>query len=229
MSWQLSSSFVLAAVGDVLLLHPVSSHMIDAASSRLRELLREADVTFGNCEVNGFDGESSGAIPQAESGGLWLNAGADGIADLEALGFTLMSRANNHSLDFGTAGMDATSRLLARHAIAHAGTGPHLAGARAPVYITTRAGRTALISATDSTPTFARAGRARPDMIGRPGVNAIRASPVKTVDGVTFEALVKALEVARAQQCHLGQVADDGQAIRGLGPLNRKGERLDHD
>jgi poly-gamma-glutamate synthesis protein (capsule biosynthesis protein) len=222
-----SGPFAVAAVGDAMLLHPIAASMTDPASAAVLEILRTADVAVGNCEVSGFDERLPAAIPQAESGGLWLNAGPQSLEDLRACGFTMMSRANNHAFDFGAGGMAETDRLLTRHRIAHAGTGATLAAARAPAYQTTRAGRIALVSATDTAPSLAMAGDARRDMVGRPGVNLIRAASERGVDARTFEALVAALDVAREQGCDLGEMVDDGRTILGLGTPIHKGEQAE--
>jgi poly-gamma-glutamate synthesis protein (capsule biosynthesis protein) len=216
--------FTVAAVGDVMLLHPVAASMADPASAAVVRALRDADVAVGNCEISGFDTLTAGPAPQSEAGGFWLNAGPEGIEDLRALGFTMMSRANNHALDFGVGGMAETDRLLAQHQIAYAGTGANLAAARAPAYRTTSAGRVALVSATDTAPGFAMAGDARRDMAGRAGVNRIRTERQRIVDAQTFDALAGALEIAGRQGCELGWVADEGQAIQGMGPTIRKGD-----
>jgi poly-gamma-glutamate synthesis protein (capsule biosynthesis protein) len=222
----MSESFALAVVGDLMLLHPVSAYMTDPPAAALLDLIRGADVAIANCEVSGFDLTPSPA-PQYDVGAPWLNAGADGIADIAALGFTMVSRANNHACDFGVAGLEETNRLLTRHRIAHAGTGSTLGAARAAAYATTPAGRTALISATDFAPKSAIAGQPQADMVGRAGVNPLRATRVKIVAPAVFQTLAAAMTMAHDDGLDLGQIAEDGCAIRGLGPLIRQGDHAE--
>jgi poly-gamma-glutamate capsule biosynthesis protein CapA/YwtB (metallophosphatase superfamily) len=210
-------------VGDLLLLHPISAQMVDPSSAGVLERIQRADGAIANFEVSAFDRAAFDFIPQSESGGLWLNAGPDGVADTKALGFAMVSRANNHATDFGTLGMEETDRLLDRHQIIHAGTGAHLGEARAPAYLTTRSGRIALISATCTFTRLSMAAYARLDMRGRPGVNYIRSRRVKVVDAITFNTLVTALHVARERGAEIGQFSYNPDTIRRLGADIEKG------
>lgn len=219
-----STPFVVSAVGDIVLLHPIVAAMRDAASSAAMALLRDADAAIGNCEFTAF-AAADAPTAQAESGGLWLHTGSNAIADLAALGFTMVSRANNHACDFGADGMAQTDRLLSDRHIGHAGTGPTLAAARAPAIVPAGPGRLALVSATDTAPRHSVAGMARADVGGRPGVNAIRAGMAKIVDPTTFGVLEMAVQAAAAQGYTLGHLAPDGRTIHGLGAPMRSGDR----
>jgi poly-gamma-glutamate capsule biosynthesis protein CapA/YwtB (metallophosphatase superfamily) len=222
----MSTPFIVSLVGDIVLLRPIAASMVDAASAAVLSLLRDSDVAIGNCEVSAWASTTSdGPSPQAESGGVWLNAGPEAIEDLAALGFTMMSRANNHTGDFGVGGMEETDRLLSHVHIGHAGTGPTLAAARAPAIVQARAGRVGLVSATDTAPTHSVASHARADIKGRAGVNAIRTDMMTIVDATTFGVLEMAVQTSAAQGHPLGRIAPDGQTIRGLGAPIRRGER----
>jgi poly-gamma-glutamate capsule biosynthesis protein CapA/YwtB (metallophosphatase superfamily) len=199
--------------------------MTDPDSKAVLDLLSSADVTIANCEFSAFDTAAMDPIPQAESGGLWLNAGVDGLADLARLGIRMVSRANNHAADFGVGGMEETDRLLDVHQITHAGTGAHLGAARAPAYLTTSSGRVALISATCTFTPMSAAAYARPDMRGRPGVNAIRSRVVRVVDATTFTALQVLLGLANERGIYLGRATADSGTLRWLGQVVEKGSR----
>jgi poly-gamma-glutamate synthesis protein (capsule biosynthesis protein) len=90
------------------------------------------------------------------------------------MGVDLVSTASNHSLDYSYGGLRSTLGALDAVGLPHAGTGVDLAAARAPAFADTAAARVALVSATSSFPAFARAGAARPDAPGRPGVSPLR-------------------------------------------------------
>jgi poly-gamma-glutamate synthesis protein (capsule biosynthesis protein) len=94
--------------------------------------------------------------------------------ELRWMGVNLVSTASNHALDYSYGGLRSTTEALDAVGLAHAGTGADLAAARAPAFADTAAGRVALVSATSSFPAFARAGAARTDAPGRPGVNPLR-------------------------------------------------------
>ena len=97
------------------------------------------------------------------------------VADeLRRLGVDLVSTASNHAMDYSYGGLFSTIDALDAAGIPHAGTGGDLAAARAPAFVDAAAGRVALVSATSSFPPFARAGAARWDSQGRPGVNPMR-------------------------------------------------------
>src|SRR5439155_15655382 len=91
------------------------------------------------------------------------------------------SVANNHSGDYGIEGMRLTSKYLNDAGIMNAGTGENLAIAREPRYIETAKARISLIALTSTFPTHSMAGRARPDVHGRPGVSFLRHSTVNVV------------------------------------------------
>ncbi|MFF0159145.1 CapA family protein [Streptomyces sp. NPDC005263] len=165
--------FTLASVGD-LVLDDALAPLLETRSPGLLELLRSADVTFGNFESTAVDLTEFDGWPEAESGGSWLISTPRVAADLRRIGFDLMARANNHTTDWGVAGMRATDRLLAEAGIVHAGTGDTLAEARSPRFLTTPAGRVSLVSAASRFETMSRAADPLGRVPGRPGVNALR-------------------------------------------------------
>jgi hypothetical protein len=139
----------------------------------LRELLRGADVTFGNFEMTLPDP----GMPPAPTGSCGdLNNAAEGPipADLHWAGFKIMSLANNHSLDFGIAGMRATARKIAQAGIAHAGTGENLADARAPAYHDSPHGRCALVACAATFRPWSLASDGNGEIPGRPGLDPLR-------------------------------------------------------
>ncbi|MFJ9631857.1 CapA family protein [Streptomyces sp. NPDC101175] len=167
--------FTLAAVGD-LVLDDALAPLLEARSPRMLELLRSADVAFGNFESTAVDPASFGGWPEAESGGSWLISTPRVPADLRRIGFDMVARANNHTTDWGVAGMRATDRLLTEAGIVHAGTGDTLADARAPRFLTTPAGRVSLVSVASRFEAMSRAADPLGRVPGRPGVNALRAT-----------------------------------------------------
>jgi poly-gamma-glutamate synthesis protein (capsule biosynthesis protein) len=165
--------FTLATVGDCIVARPVRA-ADDSPLGSLSRLLRGADVAFGNFEGSAFDLTTFDGSPQAEFGGQWLLGSPAVVASLKAFGFEIMSRANNHTTDWGVEGMRATDRLLDRAGIVHAGTGATLSAARAPRYVESPKGRVALVAMASSFTALSRAMDALGEAPARPGVDALR-------------------------------------------------------
>jgi len=157
----------------------------------LVEIIRGADVAFTNLEVLLHDYEG---YPAAECGGTYTRAAPEIIEDLKWMGFDIVSTANNHSLDYMYGGLMATLEHLDAAGVPHAGTGLNLAEARQPAYLETARGRVALIAAASTFASFGRAGAARRDLHGRPGLNPLRYETSYVVGGETLEALKRAAD-----------------------------------
>jgi poly-gamma-glutamate synthesis protein (capsule biosynthesis protein) len=65
---------------------------------------------------------------------------------LRNAGFTVVSLANNHTLDFGAEGLAETIEALDAVGIAHVGAGPSLKDARKPVFVEAAGTRIALLA-----------------------------------------------------------------------------------
>ncbi len=156
------------------------------------EVIRDADVAFTNLEVLFHD--YTEGYPAAHSGGTWMAAKPFIAGELVWAGFDLVSRANNHTMDYGAGGLRATTRALDAVGLVHAGAGENLARARAPAYVETAGGRLALISVASTFSDEDRAGPQRADIRGRPGLSPLR---YRTTYVVSREALAKLREVAQ--------------------------------
>jgi len=139
-------------------------------------------------DLREFDG-----YPAAEAGGNWVVGPPKAADELKWMGFSLFSRPNNHTTDFGIEGMRATDRELAARGLTFAGTGNTMGEVRAAAYRQTPRGRVALISVASTFMPMSRAGAARNDFKGRPGMNALRTDLVYQVDRETL-ALVRDLQ-----------------------------------
>ena len=205
-------SFTLAATGDALITRRISPYQEPEFLDMLK-LIRSADVAFTNLEMLLHRWEG---FPAAESGGTYCVADPVIADELVWAGFHMVSRANNHSLDWSEGGLTATSRECDRVGLAHAGVGPNLSQARSPAYLDFAKGTAALLSASSTFASFGRAGNQRPDLPGRPGLNPLR---YETTYTVTPEQLaeVKAiagtvgLEAMRQKRVAMGwESADSG-------------------
>lgn len=183
----MNEKLTLTLTGDSFIATKMSIYREDEFL-KLIETIRNSHVAFTNLEVliNDFKG-----IPAAQSGGTYAATESYIADELKWMGFNMVSRANNHAMDYKVEGMIETTRNLDRVGIVHAGVGMNLGEARSPAYMETSWGRIALISAASTFPAEARAGASRPDLQGRPGVNPLRYSVTYTVPKEVFETLIK--------------------------------------
>lgn len=202
-------SITIALTGDAIITRQLSVYE-EPAFLRMIDRLREATVAFTNLEVLFHDFEPE-IFPAAQSGGTYMRAHPAIAQELAWAGFDMVSRANNHTMDYDVGGMRATTDAVETAGLAHAGAGENLAEARAPAYVETRAGRVALISAASTFPTSMRAGHQRKDVRGRPGLSPIRYS----TEHVVPEASLQTLRTLRDELGLRG--SDDGNRVRVLG------------
>ncbi|HSH74275.1 MAG TPA: CapA family protein, partial [Longimicrobiales bacterium] len=96
---ELSSSvddgFTIAVVGDVIIAHSLEHMMSNPRFAEVVELLRGADVATGNLETQIIDGRS---FVGARGGGTH-GAEPESAEWLEAMGFDILARPNNHAND----------------------------------------------------------------------------------------------------------------------------------
>ncbi|MFK4380930.1 CapA family protein [Bradyrhizobium sp. USDA 223] len=168
-----ADGFTMVAVGDLLVTRPLTKGR-HPGFAEIIEILHDADVTFGNIETSIFDIRSFKGSPQAEHGGAYVISLPELGPDLKAMGFKVVSRANNHSLDWGLEGMRETSRVLDQNGIVHAGAGENLAQAGAARFLETVRGRVALVSFASTYTPLSRAADPASEAPGRPGINVLR-------------------------------------------------------
>jgi hypothetical protein len=133
---KMSGTYVVAAVGDVLMQEPMGKMI----SPQLRKVLREADTTVGNMEFYLVDRRT-----WAGSYGFENNwAPKELAADLADLGFDLMAPGEGQG---GEAGMRESIKYLDDVGIKLAGYGPNLSIARQPAFQHLEKGTVAMVSA----------------------------------------------------------------------------------
>jgi poly-gamma-glutamate synthesis protein (capsule biosynthesis protein) len=159
---------------------------------RMIEIIRGADLAFTNLEVLFHNYEE--AYPATHSGGTWMAAEPFIAGELVWAGFDMVSRANNHTMDYGAGGLRATTRALDAVGLVHAGAGENLAQARSPAYLETAGGRVALISVASTFSDEDRAGPQGDDIRGRPGLSPIRYTRTYTVSAASLQKLREVAE-----------------------------------
>jgi poly-gamma-glutamate synthesis protein (capsule biosynthesis protein) len=187
----LGSTWSMVAVGDAIITRRIMQfdNEGDPRFMELAKVIRGADAGFVNLEVNLFRLSEFRGWPEVENGGNWELGPPEAAEELKKIGFSLFSHANNHTTDYGVEGMRMTHGLLNQLGLVYAGAGENLGQASRPGYLDTPKGRIALIAlATTFTP-MSRAGAARAEVMGRPGLNALRVNRKYQADAATLQSL----------------------------------------
>jgi poly-gamma-glutamate capsule biosynthesis protein CapA/YwtB (metallophosphatase superfamily) len=177
--------FTMALTGDSIITRKLSVYD-EPEFLGMIEILRSADLAFTNLEMVFHDYEP---YPMAESGGTYMRADPALADDLVWAGFDMVSRANNHSGDYGVLGMDLTTQYVSDAGIVQAGVGRSLAAAREAKFLETPKARIALISISSSFARHMAASRSRDDVPARPGLNPLRYKTTYVVPETDFEQL----------------------------------------
>jgi poly-gamma-glutamate synthesis protein (capsule biosynthesis protein) len=166
--------FSLTAAGDCIISRPMSQYRdCEPRFAALLDVLDGGSAGYGNLETVLLDVRSSRTAPYAWNDDGPLRADPAAAADLKLMGFELVSRANNHALDWGVEGMLATSRHLEAGGLAHAGCGETLALARQACFCETAHGRVGLVSCVTTYRDTTDALDQHASAPARPGVSAL--------------------------------------------------------
>jgi len=187
---RVAEGFSLLAGGDWIMPYPIAPLAgTDEGVAGVAAAFRASTVGFVNLETNLLDLPLAGAAPRVVDD--WCLTSSPAIAaDLAAMNVRLVSRANNHAMDWGVAGLRATGRHLEDAGVVHAGVGETLADARAPRYVTTAQGRVGIVSVYptrffDPDAALDPFGR----VPGRPGANALRLRRVVSMPDAELDAI----------------------------------------
>ena len=153
-------SITLAVVGQALIEHDPRRYL-EAPLATVAPILAEADAVFTNLEV-AVAGPGCDCRPTRDDV-FFHGAGPEVLDYLGELGVSLLSLANNHSWDYGDAGIVSTIDEAAVRGFTHAGTGRTLKEAVAPVYRDVAGLRVGMVAlATVNSPTDAAATDSTP-------------------------------------------------------------------
>lgn len=208
--------FTVAVVGDLNYVHPVAG-LADPDVQHALEIIRDADVAFANMESNIMD-------MARYSGPITGDPGPKEIAaDVKAMGFDIVSRANNHTTEGGAMGMFETNHWLESEGIAHAGSGRNLEEARAAQFVETSKGRVGLVSMASIGSPASSGGSAATYRLGNvgglPGLNPMRVTMFQIV---TPEELAQLRTMRDAAYAHRTEVTNSVPPI----PANEPQDRL---
>jgi poly-gamma-glutamate synthesis protein (capsule biosynthesis protein) len=187
----------MALTGDSIITRKISVYK-EPEFLGMIDIIRSADVAFTNLEMLFHDYEP---YPMAESGGTWMRGDPELAAEIAWAGFDMVSRANNHTGDYGVQGMQLTTKYLEEAGLVHAGAGNSLAEAREARFLETAKARVAIVSVASTYSAHMAAGRSRDNTASRPGLNPLRISTTYVLPEVEYESL-------RASGEMLGQFTD---------------------
>jgi poly-gamma-glutamate synthesis protein (capsule biosynthesis protein) len=182
-----STRQTIALLGDIMMTRSVSVFR-EPDYLKMRDMLNSADAVFANFEACAHP-YLDDPHQQRLEGGSYVTTEPALLKDLRWLGVNMVAAGSGHADDYGVKGIFDTMRYLDAAGIAHAGSGRHLAEARAPAYLETASGRIALVATTSQFRGSARAGDQRYDTLGHPGVNGFRHKQIYEVDSATLNEL----------------------------------------
>lgn len=178
--------FSLVTLGDLLYWRPVRAE-IDSGMEEALRLVRSADFATANHEGTFFDLKTK-RIPPHQAGALM--AGPPEMAeDIKNLGVRLVSKANNHSVDWGTSGLGEERRLLDAAGLPYAGAGDNRAAARAATFVDLPKGRVAVVAAASSFQSDAIPMDEDADVPAHAGISVLRTTSVQLVDAKQMNVL----------------------------------------
>ena len=138
----------MIAVGDIMLSRSVAGkiaeHGVDYPFAATSDYLHSADIVFANLE----NPITPGPVVPPLSFTFHANPGVE--VGLKNAGFTILNLANNHTPNYGAAGIADTIKYLDNAGIAHIGAGKNLAEAEQPFYLEKNGIKFALIGYNDS-------------------------------------------------------------------------------
>lgn len=138
------------AVGDIMLGRGVEywirkNGSYEMAFGKIKHLLDEGDVVFGNLECP----LTSGTKGLDKNRKIVLKGDPESVTALTSAGFNLLSLSNNHIMDYYEKGLFDTMELLDQNGIVHAGGGRNIDEARKPAIIEKNGMKIGLLAYTD--------------------------------------------------------------------------------
>ena len=152
------AEMVILATGDIMpaekALPFIERHGHSYPYGATERLFKKADIVFGNLETPLTEGGK-----RYENKKFTFKAPIETAGALREAGFTHLSLANNHMMDYGMEGLRSTIAALDEAGIEHAGAGMNLQEARTPAVVTVRGTTVALLAYSNTFPKEFYAGR----------------------------------------------------------------------
>ena len=139
----MTDKVTLMAVGDVMIQRDRPETIFDG----VRSTFAQADLLLGNQEGPTTD-RGDPLLGKIQIGSRHVRGDVRSAAVQAAAGFSAMTLANNHMMDFGAAGLEQTIELLREQGIAYAGAGANLEQARRPAILQSKGVKIAMLGYT---------------------------------------------------------------------------------
>ena len=140
-------SFSLVAAGDIMLGRGVGEKIAKRGAEfpfeRVVGLLQKADLAFGNLES-----PISSLGSAAKGKEVTFRAALKAISGMRDAGIDVVSLANNHVMDYGSAALMETMDVLAHNGVVYVGAGANSAAARRPANLTIKGVKVSLLAYT---------------------------------------------------------------------------------
>jgi poly-gamma-glutamate synthesis protein (capsule biosynthesis protein) len=216
MAMKITDPFTLTSVGDLVIMRPVSQ-LNDPAFQGALKIVKDADFAVGNFEANSADllnyaGPMRGFVGTKET-----------PADVKAMGFRMVNRANNHAIEGTEMGMLATNALLEEAGLVYVGSGKNLDDARAAHFVDIPKGRVGMVGMTTlgfNPPASAAATYRVGNAGGKPGVNGV---------GLTRYVIVSPEQIAALKKVRNAVYEHRTEYVHAVDPIpaNEPADRLD--
>jgi hypothetical protein len=186
----LADEITLMAVGDILP-HPSWQKFEIPVGVLMKDVIDkffEADIVIGNLETP-LTGKSEPTPSKLEESiknkkeFVFKSEGADTAQGLKDAGFTVLTLANNHMMDYREEGLMDTLDVLGKAGIATAGAGLDLPGASRPAVLEIKDRKVVVISASDVVPLYYEAADIKPGIASMKDAGAL----IKQVQAVREE------------------------------------------
>lgn len=155
-----AQGIVINAVGDIMLggngTKAFTRLGYDYPFAATLPMLKNGDITIGNLEA-----PITGNGQEFKEKRFRFKSDPNAAKALKNAGFNVLTLANNHMLDFGKIGLQATLQNLAGQGILSVGAGENLASARREAVITVRKKKIAFLAYSLTLPTEFYAGETR--------------------------------------------------------------------
>lgn len=158
----------IVAMGDICFArNPMPAFNEDGISvfENVEVAFEDADITFANLECVLCSDCFSRADKSPDGGVYHLRQDPSIVWMLKSAGVDVVSLANNHTMDYGSDGLQETIKTLDDNQIKHFGAGLNLEEASQPLYIETSGVRFAFIGANEIPPTSFYATDNRPGCV----------------------------------------------------------------
>lgn len=166
--------------------------VVPTSVAQARDYLSGADVVFTNLETSiapvGFTGQPRSATS--------VYGPPEVLECLKAMGFNLLSLANNHAFDLLESGLLATRGEVARLGFAHAGTGANAEQAAGAALLDTPSGKVALVAMASGGAQLTSETWAGP---GKAGVNFLEVKPDGSLNAEQRDRILHAVREAAAR------------------------------